>query len=263
MNNYKEKGGALIIFKLILLSALAGTISGFTGIGGGVLFTPLFKMLCDSGDFNCLAADTVYLSMIVVLCSNTPGLLFSSKINFVPFNKIRKFLPSLVVGLFFSQLVIFKISPLFHDIFLAFLVGYINLLARFETLNFCFFIRNPILLGAGIGFLSGLGGIGGSLFFIPIWHQYKLSYRQINAANTTVVLLSSLVVTIFAFGRSWQPPIDVYALMLVIFCATIVNFTISRHLKSISEDHAKMMHYVFFNGLFFFYLIRVLFHVLS
>ena len=253
----------MILFKLILLSIFAGLVSGVTGIGGGVLFTPLFKMLCDSGNFSCLAADTVYLSMIVVLFSNTPGLLFSSKLYFVPFKKVQGYFSSLVLGLFLSQLVIFKISPFFHDIFLLALVGYINLLSHFEMLNFSNRIRNKFIIGLSIGFLSGLGGIGGSLFFIPIWHHHKLSYRQINAANTTIVLLSSLVITLLALSRSWQPPIDIYALFLIIGCATVMNFTISAHLKKINEHQAKIMYLIFFRGLFLFYLIRVLNYVLS
>ena len=80
----------MIIINMLLLSTLAGIISGVTGVGGGVLFTPLFKMFCDSGDFACRASDTVYLSMIAVLCSNAPGLFFSSKRSFVPVRSLFK-----------------------------------------------------------------------------------------------------------------------------------------------------------------------------
>lgn len=253
----------MILLKLVLLSIFAGFISGVTGVGGGVLFTPLFKMLCDSGNFPCLAADTVYLSMIVVLCSNAPGLLFSSKLRFVPFKKVKSYLPALVLGLLLSQLVIFKISSLFHDVFLAVLIGYINLLSRFESLNFTYFVKNKHIIGTCIGFLSGLGGISGSLFFIPIWHQYRLTYREINAANTTIVVLASFVMTMLAASRGWQPPIDIYALGLIIICATSVNFTISKHLKKINEHQAEIMYLIFFRGLFLFYSVRVLSHVLS
>lgn len=253
----------MVIVNIFLLSAFAGMISGVTGIGGGVIFTPLFKMLCDSGNFSCMAADTVYLSALVVLCSNSPGLVFSSKLSFVPFKKVRGFCLPLVIGLIASQFVIYKMSSLYHDLFLCFLVGYINILARFNSLNFCYFVENQFIIGSIVGLLSGIAGIGGSLFFIPIWHQLQLSYRQINAANTTVVLLSSATITLLAFGQGWQPPIDLWALLGVILCAMSINFLISRSLNVIEEQTVKLLHHVFFRGLFLFYLLRIFSYVYS
>lgn len=246
------------ILEIIFLSTFAGLISGMTGIGGGVIFTPLFKMLADRGGFVCQPIDIVNLSLLAVLLTNFPGLLFSSKNSLVPWRKIQEFFIPLVIGIVLSQGCIHLLTPLQHDFFLCLLIGYVNYTSFLGSLELGKFLHYKKLIGLVIGFLSGVAGIGGSLFFIPLWDSYQLNYRQRTAANTVIVLLVSLSVSLFALIRRWQPPIDIGALTLVLACAMTVNFVISFRLGALNEHIVKIIHKIFFVSLLFFYIYRVL-----
>ena len=251
----------MFALEIILLSCLAGLISGLTGVGGGIIFTPLFKMICSQGQFSCLAADSVYLSMIAVFVSNAPGLLFSSKMSFLPYDKVKAFIAPMILGLMASQFFIFKMSSFYHDLFLCMLICYVNLIAFYPQYNVSFFGPYKRLAGVLVGLLSGIAGIGGALFFFPIWKEMNLNYRQITAANTAIVITASLSLSLMTLFYRWQPPIDLYVLALVIGCATSVNLLVSSQLKSFEENTIKKLNKAFFLFLLFFYLIRVFQHV--
>lgn len=251
----------MFLLEIVLLSCLAGLISGLTGVGGGIIFTPLFKMICDQGEFSCLAADTVYLSMLAVFISNAPGLLFSTKMTYLPFDKVKGFIPPMIVGLIASQFFIFKMSALYHDLFLCCLIAYVNLIAFYPQYNVNFFGSYKKLCGVMVGMLSGIAGIGGALFFFPIWKELNLNYKQITASNTAIVITASFSLIVLSLFYQWQPPIDYKALALVIGCATLINVFISSQLKFLKEKSIKKLNKLFFLFLLFFYFYRVFQHV--
>jgi uncharacterized membrane protein YfcA len=254
---------SLALAQIVMFAFFAGLLSGLTGVGGGVIFTPLFKMVCDSRDFSSLAIDSVRLSMLSVFLTNAPSLLFSHKHSFIQWPVVRPYLLPLAFGVICSQFLFVSITPVMHDLMLLFIILHLILLSYLPCLNPFLFLSSPLLIGFFVGFTSGLAGIGGSFLLYPLWQRFSLSFHQIQAHNTLFTVYSSAILLCFAAFTLWQPPIDLIIFFSIVFLATLSNLFFSQLSDKLSELMMKKIYNTFFYLLIIFYALRILSHVYS
>lgn len=254
---------SLIVVQILLLALSAGALSGLTGVGGGVIFTPLFKMICESGDFPSSAVDSVRLSMLAVLMTNAPSLFVPSKYKHIKWSIVFPYVLPMVLGVTLSQFVVVQISSFLHDLLLFCLILHLIVLSYIPALNPFFFVSSPILIGFLVGLTSGIAGIGGSFLLFPLWRRLSLTFHQIQANNTLFAVISSLSLSIFAYLTGWQPPLDLLILGLIIFLAGLSNMIFASLSSFFSEQFLKRLYTVFFSVLLLFYALRILIHVYS
>jgi uncharacterized membrane protein YfcA len=101
-------------------------------------------------------------------------------------------------------------------------------------------IRNSAI-GSGIGFLSGLVGIGGGIFLSPILHVVKWSRPKVIAATCSLfILVNSLAGLI---GQSFNRPAVEFKLIFWLVIAVFVGGQIGNRLaiKKLKPEHVKLI----------------------
>ncbi|MEY4504118.1 MAG: hypothetical protein RL154_411 [Pseudomonadota bacterium] len=149
-----------------LVGILAGTMSGFFGVGGGTITVPLLSYF----DFNIKAA--IGISVVQMLC----GSIFGSFLNYKDgFLDVKKYAPFLYGGVFGGLLGSFIVT-LVSDKFLYHLFLIILVIATVRVFFSPSESQKPeiysfwlyLFTGAFTGVMSGMLGVGGAILLTPI-----------------------------------------------------------------------------------------------
>lgn len=157
-----------MIFELLLFGALTGFISGFFGVGGGMVLVPLLLFI------GFIMKEAVAISVMQMVFSS----IFGSFLNFR--NKLLQFKDGLVVGMggfiggFQSGLILKLLSNetlqyIFIGvmIFAIYKVGFVRVVEHNTAVK----THHPIVLfviGFFIGMIAMSIGVGGSIMLTPI-----------------------------------------------------------------------------------------------
>ena len=159
----------MVYLKFILMGVIGGTVSGFLGIGGGIVMIPLLLYFTDVG----LKAATA-ISMVQVVFSSISGTIFNY------FQKTINFRYSAYFGL---SAAVFSLLGSYLTKYIPDLVIKIIYLFAVAVSFVLFFLRNKMeekritvnkikfyeIIPVGIisGFTAGLLGVGGGFLFVP------------------------------------------------------------------------------------------------
>lgn len=174
---------------LVIIGGIGGILSGFLGIGGGVILIPL---LIYWGRLSVKVAASV--SMVFIICSSLSGL-FAHRHNIDLKIGLRVGISS-ILGALAGAYLSGKIS----DILLKVIFIVIVLAAAFMLLfpkpeNEDIDSNNKgsnkyitVFIGLGQGMLTGLLGIGGGFIVIPLM-MYFLGMSTIIAIGTSLMII--------------------------------------------------------------------------
>ena len=174
----------LELFFYILLGIFSGFLAGLFGIGGGVIIIPSFFFI-----FRWLGFPEEALTQIV-LGTSLGVIVFSSLASTyshhirkaVVWSIIRIIAPSICVGSALGAITASYIaSSTLQGLVAIFLIAVaVQMALQFPppNQNPRTNIVGPIIVGSGIGWLSGIFGIGGGVFSVPYFYHRGLQMTK-------------------------------------------------------------------------------------
>ncbi len=172
-----------------MLGSFSGILAGLFGIGGGIIIIPTFFYI-----FSYLAFPDEILSHMVL--GSSLGVIAFSSISStfshhskgaVNWRLIKVVAPSIVIGSSLGGLTAgyLESSTLQGLVSLFLVVASVQLIFEFPppSQNPKTNLAGPVIAGGGIGWLSGVFGIGGGIFSVPYFYHRGL--KMMHAIGTS------------------------------------------------------------------------------
>ncbi|MGF1751321.1 sulfite exporter TauE/SafE family protein [Vibrio cionasavignyae] len=195
-----------LLFMLLILGAVVGTMSGLLGIGGGLIVVPalayLLPMFGISAELVMQIALATSLASIIITSGSSA--LNHLKLGNVDIFVIKWLLPGVIVGglvgSFVADWVPFQYLPkLFALIVLALAIQMILSISSTSTRP----LPSPVVTswyGAIIGMVSSLAGIGGGSMSVPFLSKHGVEMRRAVGSSSVcgcVIAISGMIGFIF------------------------------------------------------------------
>lgn len=188
------------LFILVLFGVFGGFLSGFLGVGGGIIFIPIISFFLKSWGI----ADEEFVRYL--LANSFATIFFAGLISTYKQYRIKQFYPKQIgitasLAMVSSALVTYSIAnaawykkQYFSVLFIALLV--------FTVVRFLF--RSPksatpveevpkkkfLITGLLTGVVTALSGLGGGVVMIPLFNQYiKIDMKASSAISIGVIPL--------------------------------------------------------------------------
>ncbi len=223
------------------ISVLGGFLSGFLGLGGAIVISPLLLLLPPLFGFEDIPMKTVAgLSMLQVFFGSLSGSFVHRKNNFINNNifiyvgiplciaalagsYLSKFLSNLAVMIMFDFFVVLC--------FILLLKNQKNSKNETEAKYLKFDKRLSILLGTITGLVSGTIGAGGGIIMIPAFVRiYNLPFKTAIGTSLAIVFMGSVF---GAVGKILSFQVD-YLLALPIILGSLFAARLGARVNKIS-----------------------------
>ncbi len=173
------------LFLYFLLGIFSGILAGLFGIGGGIIIIPVFFAIFKNvvGVPEEVLAHTVLgTSLGVIAFSSLASTYSHNKRKAVILNVLRVIAPSICVGAALGALTASYIASSTLQVLVAIFLVLISIQMAFEfpppSQNPKTNVIGPVLVGSGIGWFSGIFGIGGGVFSVPYFYHRGLQMKQ-------------------------------------------------------------------------------------
>lgn len=195
-----ETGLVILVF---LISLVGGFFSGFVGIGGAVVITPLLLSLPQLFGYSEISMKTIAgLTMLQVFFGSLSGTYIHRKNHFIDSTLFKYFGIPLGIGSlsssYISKYFDDKIIMLVFIIFLATSIVMIIWKKINHNIEFTTLVKDPnktliIILGFVTGILSGIVGAGGGIIMIPLFISlFGLDIKKAIGTSLSIVFLGSI-----------------------------------------------------------------------
>tara|TARA_Y100000590_G_scaffold139674_1_gene160019 strand:- start:36771 stop:37529 length:759 start_codon:yes stop_codon:yes gene_type:complete len=163
----------------------SGILAGLFGIGGGIIIIPvffsIFKNIVGVPD-EALAHTVLGSSLGVIVFSSLASTYSHNKREAVIWEILKLIAPSICVGASLGALTASFISSSNLQVLVALFLVLISIQMIFEfpppSQNPKTNVVGPVVVGSGIGWLSGIFGIGGGVFSVPYFYHRGLQMTQ-------------------------------------------------------------------------------------
>lgn len=190
-----------IIPYFLLIGILVGILSMLFGVGGGLVIVPATSIFLEYFGYahNLTMKTAVATSLLTILFSTLNVLRHQHKNGYVPWRLLRQFLPCVMLGSLTGAVLASKVPGTWLSyLFIIFLVYVIvralwdkNFKTAYRMEDFIEPSRwSKNIVGAVVGMLSALIGVGGNVFLIPYLRYYRFPMKS--AAALTVGLVPFL-----------------------------------------------------------------------
>ena len=198
-----------------LLGTFSGVLAGLFGIGGGIIIIPTFFYIFSFLEFpeEILSHMVLGSSLGVIVFSSISSTFSHHAKGAVNWSLIKVVAPSIIIGSFLGGLTagFLESSTLQGLVALFLVVASIQLIFEFPPppQNPQTTLLGPVVAGGGIGWLSGVFGIGGGIFSVPYFYHRGL--KMMNAIGTSaacgipIALAGSISYTIIGFNSNFIP----------------------------------------------------------
>ncbi len=175
----------LELFLYLLLGTFSGYLAGLFGIGGGIIIIPVFFYIFRSFvgvPEEALAHTVLGSSLGVIVFSSLASAYSHHKKKAVIWDLIKVIAPSICLGSALGALTASYItSSTLQGLVAIFLIA-VSIQMAFQfpppLQNPKTSFVGPIIVGSGIGWLSGIFGIGGGVFSVPYFYHRGLQMTQ-------------------------------------------------------------------------------------
>lgn len=202
------------VLSLVVTGAFAGILAGLLGVGGGIVIVPvlffLFQKFGASPESAMVVATATSLATIIP--TSISSIRSHQQKGNVDFDLLKRWVGFVFVGVFLGSYIVTKVN----GIWLTSLFGLVaslsaaNMLLR--TKKSALFPELPgkigqSFMGAVIGLLSSMVGIGGGTISVPLLTLYNYPAHKAVGTAAAIGLLISLpgALTMFVLG---SPPAD-------------------------------------------------------
>lgn len=198
---------SLLVYGLLVglcAGALAGTIAGLAGLGGGLVYVPVYYAMMSDSSGNM--ALPVFASMVAITITG----FFSARAHFrlghISREALSHLLPGLVTGAAIGLWSTLRLPETLVLLGLAVLNGWIAFdYGRYcQRKNLRKTMQLPLLSGP-IGFISGAFGIGGGTMLVPLLRRFLLLRHAVGTSAVCGVLMavSAVLLNLF-FESDWH-----------------------------------------------------------
>ena len=177
------------ILLYFLLGTFSGVLAGLFGIGGGIIIIPTFFYVFSFLGF----ADQILSHMVlgsslgVIVFSSLSSTFSHNSKGAVNWELIKVVAPSIIIGSGLGGITagLLESNVLQGLVALFLVVASIQLIFEFPppAQNPRTNLVGPVIAGGGIGWLSGVFGIGGGIFSVPYFYHRGL--KMMNAIGTS------------------------------------------------------------------------------
>jgi len=175
----------LELFLFFVLGILSGILAGLFGIGGGIIIIPvffsIFKNLVGIPE-ESLAHTVLGTSLGVIVFSSLASTYSHNKRKAVIWDVLKVIAPSICVGAVLGAVTASYIPSSTLQMLVAVFLVLISIQMVFEfpppSQNPRTSIVGPVIVGSGIGWFSGIFGIGGGVFSVPYFYHRGLQMTQ-------------------------------------------------------------------------------------
>ncbi len=177
------------ILLYFLLGTFSGVLAGLFGIGGGIIIIPTFFYIFSYLGFaeEILSHMVLGSSLGVIVFSSLSSTFSHHLKGAVNWKLIKVVVPSIVIGSSLGGITAgyLESSTLQGLVSLFLVVASIQLIFEFPppSQNPKTNLVGPVIAGGGIGWLSGVFGIGGGIFSVPYFYHRGLT--MMNAIGTS------------------------------------------------------------------------------
>ena len=177
------------ILLYFLLGTFSGVLAGLFGIGGGIIIIPTFFYIFSYLGFaeEILSHMVLGSSLGVIVFSSLSSTFSHHSKGAVNWKLIKVVVPSIVIGSSLGGITAgyLESSTLQGLVSLFLVVASFQLIFEFPppSQNPKTNLVGPVIAGGGIGWLSGVFGIGGGIFSVPYFYHRGLT--MMNAIGTS------------------------------------------------------------------------------
>ena len=177
------------IFLYFLLGTFSGVLAGLFGIGGGIIIIPTFFFIFSYLGFpnEILSHMVLGSSLGVIIFSSIASTFSHNTKEAVDWKLIQVVAPSIIIGSALGGITasFIESNTLQGLVALFLVVASIQLIFEFPPppQNPQTNLLGPVVAGGGIGWLSGVFGIGGGIFSVPYFYHRGL--KMMNAIGTS------------------------------------------------------------------------------
>ena len=184
---------------MVLTAIPVGFVAGLFGIGGGLITVPFLYYI-----FGKLGIDQAYImhlavgtSFAIIIPTSIVSVLTHHKFNSVDFNVVKSYgifvVAGVVLGTIFAATIKTKSLVLFFAI-VIFLLGIYLLTIKEKEQNVISEMKLylKIILGAIVGFISAITGIGGAVMNVPILKFFGYSINKAIGSAAAIGFLIAL-----------------------------------------------------------------------
>ncbi len=212
-----------------MLGTLSGVLAGLFGIGGGIIIIPTFFFIFSYLGFaeSILAHMVLGSSLGVIVFSSISSTFSHNMKESVDWRLIRVVTPSIIIGSALGGITagLIDSNTLQGLVALFLVVVSVQLIFEFPPppQNPRTNLIGPFIAGGGIGWLSGVFGIGGGIFSVPYFYHRGL--KMMNAIGTSaacgipIAISGSISYMIVGLNKSNLPD---YSIGYVYIPATII-----------------------------------------
>lgn len=225
----------LLILALAGCGLFSGLVAGLFGIGGGAVIVPVLMILFESLGFSETASHVaIATSLATIILTSARSVMAHHERGAVDWQIIRTWAPWIVMGAIIGQLLAGELSATALKAFFGVMAYLLALQLFFGRPNWRLADDLPggagrAGLGAGIGTLSALMGIGGGTFGVSLMTVYGRAIHQAVATaagfGIAIGLPSAITAVFVGWEREGLPPFSLGYVNLIAF-ALISVFTV-------------------------------------
>lgn len=189
----------------LLSGALAGTMAGLAGVGGGLIYVPLFYV-CLPGESQTMAAQ-VFGSLVAVVITGFFSARSHWRLGHVDGHAFRLLIPGLVIGSGLGLWMTLQLPEYLVLLGLGLLDGWIawdygKQMVKGRAM--------PLVWISGpIGMISGSLGIGGGTMLVPLLRrQLALRHAVGTSAACGLVMAAVAVAMNLLFEAGWKQTLE-------------------------------------------------------
>lgn len=202
-----------IFILLLVIGCAVGFLAGFFGVGGGVILVPVLISIFEMQKFNpeIVTQMAMGTSLFIVIFASISSAIKHKKNGNVYIRGVLFIGIASILGAAFGSIIASSLSgDVLRKIF-AFAVFFVAIRLVFEkseTEQKKNFHPNPIKLiaiGATVGILSSLTGIGGGVFAIPLMYYIaNFSIKKAIGTSSATVIITATSAVIGYIINGWN-----------------------------------------------------------
>ncbi len=216
-------------FFLLIAGILGGFMAGLVGIGGGIVYVfviPIALRFMGVPDAE-IAQYTIANSIFAIFFAAT-----SANYTLIKMNNFY-YRPVLIIGLFSvvtSLLTLqFVVNTAWFNvkIFNIVVISLLTYMLIFTLMNASKKFRVPLnkikiwqfgLIGLSSGVVASVSGLGGGIVIIPMLNSlFKADIKKASSVSSGVIMITSLVMTLFSMSQTTRFPFQNYNLGYIVF----------------------------------------------